>query len=597
MEEVRKKRRRVKRKLVIYPRFYLMLALLALLLALLVVVSCNAFGNGCGRPGTIVNWATPSPSPTPTIEPTPVPTPTPRPTPHPVDASRPENFGYVVHLEVDGEVLEDPSTFKRTETISFPPASGYTKLSGVTTFRGNNFRTAGAYGTVTLSQFQLRKIWSQPTGALPRDGTDATWSGSGWTGQPLMVQWPHETKQVMNMKDWAKQKDLLVEVIYPTMDGKVYFLDLETGEPTRDPLNIGMPFKGTGSVDPRGYPMLILGSGDMYEDENMKSRVVIYSLIDFTRLYEFGKQSTDSFAKRDFYAWDCAPLIDEKNDILIYPGENGVLYTMRLNTRYDPVAGTLSIAPDHVVKYRYDSTRSTTVSDSRHSFWLGYEASPVAWNGHLYLPANDGLFQCINLNTMSIVWVADTWDDTNGAPVLDVVSDAEAYFYVGTSLHFTARDGQGKVPFFKINAMTGEIKGQYERNCLTVSGVSGGIQATAALGQGNMSDLVLITYARTPDRDNGVLVALDKETMELRWELTMENYSWSSPCIVYQANGRGFVLQADSKGNLFLLEGKDGTLLDVISLGGRNFEASPACFNDILVLGSRGQEIYGVKIS
>ena len=38
------------------------------------------------------------------------------------------------------------------------------------------------------------------------------------------------------MYDWAKEKDDLVEVIYACMDGYVYFLDLETGEATRDPL-------------------------------------------------------------------------------------------------------------------------------------------------------------------------------------------------------------------------------------------------------------------------------------------------------------------------------------------------------------------------
>ena len=61
---------------------------------------------------------------------------------------------------------------------------------------------------------------------------DATWSGSGWTGQPLMRKWSREAKAHMNMYDWAKQQEELVEVIYACMDGFVYFLDLESGEPT-----------------------------------------------------------------------------------------------------------------------------------------------------------------------------------------------------------------------------------------------------------------------------------------------------------------------------------------------------------------------------
>lgn len=44
-----------------------------------------------------------------------------------------------------------------------------------------------------------------------------------------MTKWPREVKAHMNMYDWAKEDDELVEVIYACMDGYVYFLDLETG--------------------------------------------------------------------------------------------------------------------------------------------------------------------------------------------------------------------------------------------------------------------------------------------------------------------------------------------------------------------------------
>lgn len=33
------------------------------------------------------------------------------------------------------------------------------------------------------------------------------------------------------------------------MDGNVYFLDLKTGEKTRDPLYLGYTFKGAGALD------------------------------------------------------------------------------------------------------------------------------------------------------------------------------------------------------------------------------------------------------------------------------------------------------------------------------------------------------------
>ena len=55
---------------------------------------------------------------------------------------------------------------------------------------------------------------------------------------------------------------------------------------------------------------------------------------------------------------DSLSAVDAETDTLIYPGENGILYLIKLNTSYDPQAGTLSIAPDNVVKWRYNGTRS-----------------------------------------------------------------------------------------------------------------------------------------------------------------------------------------------------------------------------------------------
>ena len=41
--------------------------------------------------------------------------------------------------------------------------------------------------------------------------------------------------------------------------------------------------------------------------------------------------------------FDGSALVDAETDTLIYPGENGILYLIRLNTKYDLNSGTLSI--------------------------------------------------------------------------------------------------------------------------------------------------------------------------------------------------------------------------------------------------------------
>ena len=91
------------------------------------------------------------------------------------------------------------------------------------------------------------------------------------------------------------------------------------------------------------------------------------------------------------------------------------------------------------------------------------------------------------------------------------------------------------------------------------------------------------------------MLALDKQSGEVIWEWEMPHYAWSSPVDVYTEEGEGFLLQADSVGNLYILSCETGEILNSINLGS-NIEASPAVFNDTLVVATRGGSIYGVKI-
>ena len=90
----------------------------------------------------------------------------------------------------------------------------------------------------------------------------------------------------MNMETWAKQQDELTEVVYTTMDGHVYFYELETGKATREPLFLGFTFKGAGALDPRGWPILYVGAG--YNGSRGPGRAFAVSLVDGEILYEFG---------------------------------------------------------------------------------------------------------------------------------------------------------------------------------------------------------------------------------------------------------------------------------------------------------------------
>ncbi|MCD8087808.1 MAG: pyrrolo-quinoline quinone [Oscillospiraceae bacterium] len=517
--------------------FYRGLFKFAVLVALLVCLCVLVYdlagmlaeeGTALERLTVSAAYTSPTPGPTPSPDPTATPAPTPEPT------ALPEFEPVTVASEVitstsimvDGEVVESYQA-DEDHYIDFGGAEEYSLLDGIVTFRGNNFRNTASYGVTEITEAAFGDYWVNSTTGLS-DNSGSFWGGSGWTGQPLIVEWPAETKAIMNMYDWAKEKDGLVEVIYATLGGYVYFYDLETGEATRDALNLGYTFKGAGSLDPRGYPLLYLGGGVVNASGSVP-RIMVVSLIDGEVLYTTG--NGDSFAPRSWYAWDSSPLVDAETDQLIYPGENGVLYLIQLNSDYDEAAGTLTVDPT-VVKFTYTST-------SADKYLYGMEDSAIIWRGYLFIADNGGDFLCIDLNTLTICWRFDCLDDTNCTGVLEVDETGHPYVYLSTSYHLGFRSyGTAVVPVWKIDAVTGE---------------------------------------------------------EL-WTVTSDSYSWSSSTCFYDTEGNGYVLYTSCiNGKMYLVDGLTGDVLDTFSFG-CTMEASPVVYNNTVVIGTRGQQIYGITL-
>ena len=502
-----------------------------------------------------------------------------------VESTKPSLYIESTAIEADGQTLASISDYTPKENHSFDAGISYTDVDGIVTFRGNNFRDTAAYGNTQIKDGKIKDLWTAKTGSLTYG--DATWSGSGWTGQPLMEKWPKEVKQSMNMYDWAKEKDDLVEVIYACMDGYVYFLDLETGEATRDPLYLGFTFKGAGALDPRGYPILYVGAG--YDSNEGTARVFVVNLLDCSVMYTFG--NNDPFSLRGNLSYfDSSALVDAKTDTLIYPGENGILYLIKLNTSYDPEAGTLSIAPDNIVKWHYYGTRTSVAS-----YWLGMEDSAAIYDGYIFMSDNGGNLMCLDLNTLQLVWAQDILDDSNSSPVLSV-EDGHLYLYISTSFRLGWRSNSiAEVPIWKINAETGEIIWKTSYDCASDDGVSGGVQSTIAVGKEQLSDSIYVTVARTDGQAQGVLACIDKSTGEVRWEHESA-YAWSSPVCVYNPDGSGKVLYCNSTGHIYLLDGKTGEVLDTHQISDGVIEASPAVYKSYMVVGTRDCKIWGMEL-
>lgn len=553
------------------------------LLAVLVMVVMRGIAANKALEETAESPAvTVQPTPTPTPEPTPTPVGLPDFKPHSVDGTEPERLISSTAIMVDGEVVEE---YESDYEINFDLPERYTELEGIVTFRGDNFRSGAAYGTAAVSSKTLTKAWSKSTSGLS-DTDGIYWSGSGWTGQPLIVKWPDATrKNISAMYDWAREKEGLVEVIYATLDGHVYFYELTSGEYTREPLNLGFNYKGAGALDPRGYPILYVGSG--VDSVNGRSRVKVVNLIDNSVMFEFGHNET--FANRGWHMFDSSPLVSAETDQLIYPGENGILYIIHLNTKYNEQTGELSVDPDNIVKWKYNGVRSGS------RYWLGVESSAAIINNYIFLADNGGNLMCLDLNTLELVWVQDVLDDTNCSPVVDI-EDGHPYIYISTSFHYGWRSySTAAIPIFKIDAETGEIVWRTDYTCYTVQDLSGGVQGTIAVGKNKLSDMIFVPVARTPGASSGTLAALKKDTGEVVWEKETSIYSWSSPVDFYDADGNGYLLYCNSGFNIFLIDGKTGEQLDYMNLGG-NIEASPAMYGNYAVVGTRAMRTYCIQV-
>ena len=122
------------------------------------------------------------------------------------------------------------------------------------------------------------------------------------------------------------------------------------------------------------------------------------------------------------------------------------------------------------------------------------------------------------------------------------------------------------------------------------------MQSTPLLGKPGtqLEGLILYTVARTPNEWNGKLIAIDTKTGEIAWEKAMDNYTWSSPVAVYTESGEAYIIFGDSMGKMFMVDCK-GNTLSTIDLK-TNIEASPAVYENTLVVGTRGGVVYGIKI-
>ena len=500
--------------------------------------------------------------------------------------SRPmlDSSGDVTWKVLDGsnQVIKnyDPS-----QQVAFGDSSTYTTIPGVLTFRGNNYRDAPVYGTTDVRDKTMQVVWTQDTGDVYAENSH--WAGAGWTGQPLLVNWPKATKEAMGLSQAQIDDPDFVEVVYPVVDGNVYRLDLATGRQTKPPIEVGFAFKGTGSIDPRGYPLLYSGMGlNQNGDVEGTWRYRIFDLIQNKEVS--GWDGSDPGAPRDWGAFDSSALVNAATDTLIEPAENGLVYKVKLNAIFDPEAKTVSVKPEFT-KLDY-----TTPDSSRH----GIESSAAAYRNLMYAGDNDGNIVCWDATTLQVVWVHPTGDDTDASIVLED-DNGTPYLYTGNEMDKRGEGdngaSHGPITIQKINGFTGATVWSYEIDAVYNKAVNGGLMATPVLGTGEVSDLVFFNIAKTGSDKAGTLLALDRKTGAVAWRRTLPHFGWSSPLILTGTDGHAYGVVGDSSGLLHLFDPNTGEDYSTLQLS-QNIEASPAVYGNMLVVGTYAKKLYGIRI-
>ena len=457
-----------------------------------------------------------------------------------------------------------------TVSAEVDPASDlYSTAPGALTFRGNLRRDADFGGRVKGRPEKIVTEWVFETATDDRDTDYGRWGGgTGWTGQPLFVEWPAELLERFKQAGVMSSEASPREIIVGSLASEVYFIDYETGKASRRPLSTTNPIKGTVSLDPTLNGNLYVGQGVPAEQP---FGAMTFNLMTHTLTSMFDR---DPGAERGWGAYDSSAI--RTGRFLFRPGENGTLYKWLVEPD-----GTTRL--HSLLRYRVGGSAP------------GMEASMSVYRNYGYVADNHGNILCINLSTLRPIWHYTTDDDSDATPVV-TEEDGRSYVYVCSEID---RQGEGTARFAKLDALTGKpvwerrIEGQ--RADVDEKHFDGGFYASPLPGQGNASGLIFANCVLNTDGRNGQLMAFDRATGATRWATPLSYYSWSSPVGFLNEDNEMFILTGDCAGNLYIVDAATGRIITRRRVG-NNFESSPVVTGNTAVVGSRGRTIYKVSL-
>ena len=438
-----------------------------------------------------------------------------------------------------------------------------TKFRGLTTFRGNASRDYYGEGPVPLHPVVR---WRYPrTGGLCSVSSDLfgteTWCGTGWTGQPNVIQHP----------------DGVIEIREGAYDRDYHFLNGLTGKPLRPSLPTGDLAKGSATSDSDGYPLYYGGSRD-----NLL-RVIALDRSQPTVLWEFDADSQPGKVWND--DWDAAPL--QIGDYLLEGGENSWFYAIHLHRHYR-ADGKVRVNPQIVMRVPgWDEQLREQVQDDD----ISIENSVAFRDGVVYFSNSAGLVQGWDISDIlkggtHYKRVFRFWDG----------DDTDASIVITSSRHLiVGRKMEENVPrteSFPRDHAIGDLMELDPRRpghpVLWSHQLGGfapddGVLGTPAYYKG-------VIYATWTE---GGVAAVDDRTGKLLWKMPLHGPTWSSPVPL-----DGKLIVADGAGRLNCFDISDPRvmpkLLWRLPLSSGVIEATPAVWHGWIYVGSRDGGIYGV---
>ncbi|MBR5345439.1 MAG: PQQ-binding-like beta-propeller repeat protein [Clostridia bacterium] len=551
---------------------------------------------------------------TPTPEPTEEPTPTP--TPEPVEEKIPARRMAPVAAEgADPGLIKNVKVYEgkkkitdylraSADTVDMPDAENYlVREMGVFTFRGSSFRQNAASGTVS-NPTSMRVIWRQEASSV-KDDNKKMYYGIGVGSQPVIIQWSITVREMSNLTEEKKNKSALREVIIAGEDGKIYFFDLEDGEPTRKAINLGYPMRATPSLSVKGYPFMLLGQYAR-KIPNTKRQIGMrgYNLLNSKEITFFNGLDTDyKNTKRPYSTvgnFDTSALYDKNSDSVIFAGGNGMLYVAKQKNILNASKAEYSTE----VSYMVMATQATKEATAK----TAVQSDLAAYQGYAFYADMGGYLRCVDVNTMTVQWAVATGDAVESAVALDLDEDENLWLYTANTLQNRTK---GDASIRRYNAETGEEMWTLAVN-VTIpknKGYTPGFIASPVIGQNSLADYVYYTVSGLSatggdtvfgqkEAVSGALICVEKATGRIRWAYKLSSYSYSSPVAVYDAEGNGWIVQAASDGTISLLDGRSGSLIQSMQVEG-TINGSPAVYNSTLVIGTQGKGtsyIYGIAL-